>query len=51
MALPVKAVVEYNEDGFLIYASNFAGAYGRGKTKEEALGKFTREIPEYRFEK
>ncbi len=40
----VKAVVEYNDGGYLIYANNYCGAYTRGKTKEEALNKFEKEI-------
>lgn len=45
--LSIRAVLEYNEDGYLIHADNYCGAYTRGKTKEEALGKFQGEIKSY----
>ena len=43
----IKAVDEYNEAGYLIYSSNYIGAYVRGKTREEALSKFPNEIKQY----
>lgn len=43
----IEAVNEYNEDGYLIYAGNYPGAYVRGKTKEEAVSKFPGEIGQY----
>ncbi|HWS29807.1 MAG TPA: hypothetical protein VN512_06770 [Clostridia bacterium] len=45
--MEIKAVDEYNGKGHLIYAENFVGAYVRGKTREEALQKFTSEIRRY----
>lgn len=45
----IRAVIEYNEDGFLIYADNYPGAYTRGKTEGEALAKLTGEIRSYQF--
>lgn len=45
--LEVRCVVEYNEEGYLMYADNFPGAYTRGKTKKEALGKMENEIKSY----
>lgn len=47
MSKLVKVVVEYNENGYLIYADNYPGAYTRGKTKIEALGKMNDEIKAY----
>lgn len=35
----VECIIEYNENGYLIYAENYPGAYARGSTKEEALKK------------
>ncbi len=43
----IQAVAEYNGGGYLIYAENFAGAFVRGKTKDEALSKFESEIKQY----
>ncbi|NLJ80927.1 MAG: hypothetical protein GX335_07880 [Firmicutes bacterium] len=43
----IKAVVEYNDRGFLVYADNYCGAYTRGRTKEEALGKLKGEVQSY----
>lgn len=45
--LLIKAVVEYNDNGFLVYAGNYCGAYTRGRTEAEALGKLPREIQSY----
>lgn len=45
--LEVRCVVEYNDEGYLMYADNFPGAYTRGKTKKEALGKMENEIKSY----
>ncbi|MEA4889755.1 MAG: hypothetical protein VB070_09870 [Clostridiaceae bacterium] len=47
MSLTVNAVVEYNDDGYLIYSSNFIGAYVRGKSQSQALAKFGDEIRQY----
>ncbi|MDO4568076.1 MAG: hypothetical protein Q4B99_03860 [Clostridia bacterium] len=46
-AMQIDAVDEYNQEGHLIYSSNFIGAYVRGKTQEEALRKFPAEIEQY----
>lgn len=43
----VYAVVEYNEKGCLVFAENFPGAFKRGSTQKEALGKFGGEITQY----
>lgn len=45
--MKIQAVDEYNEEGHLIYAQNYVGAFVRGKTKEEALEKFKSEILQY----
>lgn len=47
MRKQINVVMEYNEDGFLLYASNYCGAFTRGKSKEEAIGKFENEIKQY----
>ena len=45
--MQINAVDEYNQEGHLIYSSNFIGAYVRGKTQEEALKKFPAEVEQY----
>lgn len=45
--MKIKAVDEYNENGHLMYAENFIGAYVRGATREDALKKFPDEIARY----
>ncbi|MCH5191870.1 MAG: hypothetical protein J1F23_06855 [Oscillospiraceae bacterium] len=45
--LVIDYVWEHNGDDSLIYADNFPGAFVRGKSKEEALSKFTDEIKSY----
>ena len=35
----IRAAVEHNEMGYLIYAENLPGAFTRGRTREEALDK------------
>ena len=45
--MKILAVDEFNNDGHLIYAENFPGAYVRGRTREEALNKFPAEITQY----
>ena len=45
--MKIHAVMEYNAEGYLIYAANFIGAFVRGRTKEEALAKFPAEIRSY----
>lgn len=47
MKITVRAVEEYNNQGFLIYADNYPGAYVRGNTREVALSKFQKEMQEY----
>ncbi|EZH66568.1 hypothetical protein DH09_11645 [Bacillaceae bacterium JMAK1] len=43
----MHCIIEYNENGYLIYAVNYPGAYARGSTKDEALQKMPREIQAY----
>lgn len=43
----IRAVIEFNDKGYMIHAENFAGAFSRGKTKEEALGKLCVEVEQY----
>jgi predicted RNase H-like HicB family nuclease len=43
----VRTVIEYNENGFLAHVQNYCGAYTRGKTRVEALGKLRGEIASY----
>ncbi len=45
--MEIQAIDEFNSDGHLIYASNYIGAFVRGKTKEDALAKFKSEILQY----
>jgi len=45
--MKVKAVMEYNEGGYLIYLEDFVGAYVRGRSREEALAKMDSEIRQY----
>ncbi|MGN6714658.1 hypothetical protein [Anaerocolumna jejuensis] len=47
MAEQIRVVMEYNQDGFLLYAENYCGAFTRGKSKEEAMSKFEIEIKQY----
>ncbi|SHO51547.1 hypothetical protein [Anaerocolumna xylanovorans] len=47
MLVEVKVAEEYNNNGYLIYADNFPGAYVRGRYEEEALGKLKNEIFQY----
>lgn len=47
MGLLVRVVIEYNDDGYLVYSDNFPGAYTRGKSKKEALDKMENEIRAY----
>lgn len=47
MAKQIRVVVEYNKDGYLLYADNYYGAFTRGKTKEEAISKLPHEIKQY----
>lgn len=42
-----NAVMEFNNDGYLIYSESFKGAYVRGKSMDEALSKFQDEIKKY----
>lgn len=43
----VNIVMEYNDKGYMLFAENYPGAFMRGKTKEEALGKVPTEILSY----
>ncbi|MDD6644429.1 MAG: hypothetical protein PUF80_09440 [Firmicutes bacterium] len=45
--MKIKAVCEYNDQGYLIYAANYVGAYVRGATENEALSKFSGEVRSY----
>lgn len=47
MRMLIEAVVEYNDEGYLVHSSNHIGAFVRGGTKEEALSKFEDEISRY----
>lgn len=40
----IKAVCEYNEEGCLVYAENFPGAFVRGRNYRNATEKFQKEI-------
>jgi hypothetical protein len=40
-------VVEYNDNGYLLYSESYPGAYTRGREREEALSKFPNEIKRY----
>ncbi|RPF56155.1 hypothetical protein [Aquisalibacillus elongatus] len=42
-----KVVIEYNDDGYLMYSETFPGAYTRGREQEIALSKFPGEIKRY----
>lgn len=45
--MTVGVVVEYNDGGCLIHSEDFPGAYARGRTREEALGKLSSELSQY----
>ena len=45
--MPIQAIAEYNDKGFLIYADGFSGAFTRGKDKSEALEKLPKEVEIY----
>ncbi|WP_100013130.1 hypothetical protein [Lentibacillus sediminis] len=47
MAISINAVAEYNDKGCLIYCTKHTGAFVRGKTIDEAVAKFDREITQY----
>ncbi|WP_234124018.1 hypothetical protein [Clostridium hydrogenum] len=47
MSKQIRVVMEYNKDGYLLYAENYCGAFTRGKTKQEAVSKFPDEIRQY----
>ena len=40
----IKTVCEYNDEGCLVYAENFPGAFVRGRNYENAVAKFKKEI-------
>lgn len=43
----IRTIIEYNDDGYMIFAENFPGAFSRGKTREEALDKLVGEVKQY----
>ena len=43
----IKAVCEYNDEGCLVYAENFPGAFVRGRNYENAVAKFPKEIESF----
>lgn len=43
----IRAIIEYNEEGYMIFAENFPGAFSRGKTRDEALGKLIGEVKQF----
>lgn len=43
----MKAVCEFNENGYLIYSVDYPGAYVRGASENEALAKFGGELRSY----
>ncbi len=45
----IRAIIEYNEKGYMIFAENFPGAFSRGKTKDEAMNKLVCEIKQFVF--
>ena len=47
MTKKINVVMEYNKDGYLLYANNYCGAFTRGKSKDEAISKFAVEIKQY----
>ena len=47
MELAIRIVAEHSENGWLLYADNFPGAFTRGKTKEEAMAKWDGEMRSY----
>ena len=47
MPVIVKAAVETNGKGVLVYAADFPGAYARGASQDEALGKLPADINAY----
>ncbi len=40
----IKAICEYNDEGCLVYAENFPGAFVRGRNYQNAVAKFPKEI-------
>ena len=45
--MEIRCVWEHNGDDTLLYVENFPGAYARGASLDEAMGKLQREIPSY----
>lgn len=43
----IRTIIEYNEEGYMIFAENFPGAFSRGKTRDEALGKLVGEVKQF----
>ena len=45
--MKIRCVWEHNGNDSIVYSDNFAGAYTRGRTKEEAIRKMPLEIAAY----
>lgn len=45
--MEIRAVLETNGQGYLLYADNFPGAFVRGPSLEEAMAKWPRELASY----
>lgn len=45
--MKIRCVWEHNGNDSIVYSDNFAGAYTRGRTKEEAIRKMPLEITAY----
>ena len=43
----IEVIAEYNDNGALLWADAYCGAYSRGKTVAEALEKFPKELSAY----
>lgn len=43
----IQAVLEYNDNGCLLYAEHYPGAFARGKTPEEAIRKLPVDVEQY----
>ncbi|MEG1633188.1 MAG: hypothetical protein RR314_03950 [Oscillospiraceae bacterium] len=45
--MKIQAIDEYNDEGHLIFADNYVGAFARGKTRQEAMQKLETEVRQY----
>lgn len=45
--MKIRCVWEHNGNDSIVYSDNFAGAYTRGRTREEAIRKMPLEIAAY----